>query len=887
MSRHRDVRNMNINDELADDDLSDNYDEEDDMTDAQRDQMATGLAKVRSVLGDDDESGIDDKQIKDALWDSFFDVEGTITWLLDERAKQVAAAAKKAPDNDDTIQAPLSALQRLALQRKQAGATPAGNSLNKFSGLAGLAKGLSRKPPTPIPQSADNKSTSANTISDSTTIATPTANPPPKLSKLSALAQKSAAQRAATLSASAAPQPQAGQPPPSKSASLSKLALRIKAQKEAQEAASRPPPPDVQMLEPEEPVLRPELKLFQSLRPAETMHTPMLDAGTNHARPIKAGPSLFGSVLVSKQEPEGAGDSFASIYSRILSGTSSSGFQFDTPSPDDAVLAAREGTRLNAFKKGSTVAHAPPGLKKVNPNKQPPSTKAAAKNPPTPRAPTAKKQVKAGPSANPLDMDMAGLNIDKPEDERDVEELPPPKVTIARAQVLEEARKEATSGDAEGRKRLSLVVIGHVDAGKSTLMGRLLYECGQVEEKRRREHERASEKAGKASFSWAWELDAGAEERERGITMDIAHSVLPTEHRTISILDAPGHKDFVPNMISGASQADCALLVVDATTGAFEKGFEGGGQTREHVGVVRSLGVRNIVIAVNKMDMVDYRKLRFDEIQAALFPFLIQAGFNASRIAFVPCAGASGINLTKQENPALQSWWSGQTLVDHIDQLEPPVRDFDSALRIPLSNVFKGVTSSGVGVTGRIIGGVVQVGEKVRIVPGDESAVIRSIEKDENSVQWAAAGANVTIYLANVDPINLSIGSVLCSPTDIVPLASSFTAQIIVFDIQLPIIGGSSIELFHHSREVPATVSKLIETMDRATGAVIKRNPRVLPKASSAKVTITLRASSSGSNARAVSIPLEPFAVNKEMGRILLRRGGETIAAGIVTEIFS
>ncbi|KAG9102065.1 Hsp70 suppressor, GTPase facilitates ribosomal subunit dissociation [Ceratobasidium sp. UAMH 11750] len=485
-------------------------------------------------------------------------------------------------------------------------------------------------------------------------------------------------------------------------------------------------------------------------------------------------------------------------------------------------------------------------------------------------------------------MDMAGLNIEKPEDaQSQAEELPPPKVTIARERVLEEARKEANQGDSGGRRRLSLVVIGHVDAGKSTLMGRLLYECGQVEEKRRRDHERASEKAGKASFSWAWELDAGAEERERGITMDIAQSVLPTEHRIVSILDAPGHKDFVPNMISGASQADCALLVVDATTGAFEKGFEGGGQTREHIGVVRSLGVRNLVVAVNKMDMVDYKKLRFDEIQGALFPFLIQAGFNASRIAFVPCAGVSGVNLTKLDNATLGSWWNGPPLVDYLDKLEPPTREFDTPLRIPLSNVFKGVTSSGVGVSGRISGGVVQVGEKVRVVPGDESAVTRSIEKDDTNVQWAAAGSNVTLYLAGIDSVHLTIGSVLCSLNDVVPLASSFTAQIIVFDIQLPIIGGSSIELFHHSREVPATVSKLIETVDRATGAVIKRNPRVLPKASSAKVTITLRAPSSGAGARGASIPLEPFAVNKEMGRILLRRGGETIAAGIVTEIFS
>ncbi|QRV91461.1 Elongation factor Tu GTP binding domain [Ceratobasidium sp. AG-Ba] len=338
-------------------------------------------------------------------------------------------------------------------------------------------------------------------------------------------------------------------------------------------------------------------------------------------------------------------------------------------------------------------------------------------------------------------------------------------------------------------------------------------------------------------------------------------------------------------MISGASQADCALLVVDAATGAFEKGFEGGGQTREHIGVVRSLGVRNIVVAINKMDMVLISR-SCDMRYRALFPYLIQAGFSASRVAFIPCAGVSGVNLTKLDNAALGSWWTEPPLVDFLDKLDPPTRDFDTPLRIPISNVFKGVTSSGIGVSGRISGGVVQLGEKVRVIPGDESAAIRSIEKDDNSVQWAAAGSNVTLYLSGIDSIHLSIGSVLCSPDDVVPLASSFTAQIIVFDIQLPIVGGSSIELFHHSREVPATVSKLIETVDRATGAVIKRNPRVLPKSSSAKVTITLRAQS-GANARAVSIPLEPFSVNKEMGRILLRRGGETIAAGIVTEIFS
>ncbi|KEP54105.1 EF Tu GTP-binding domain protein [Rhizoctonia solani 123E] len=868
MSRHRDVRNMNIHDELAEDEVSDTHDEDEDMTDEQKDQMATGLAQVHSVLGSNDESGIDDKQIKNALWDSYFDVEGTITWLLDQRAKQAAAAAKKVPDRDESLQAPLSALGRLALQRRQPGSSSATSTSDKPSGLASLAKGLSKKSLNVGTPPVVNQSP----VVASTLTSTPT-NLPPKISKLSALAQKSASLRASSVAKPSAPQTTTSSGPPP-----SKLALRIKAQKDAQEAAARPQP-EINAHEPESnvPSSGPEFELFGNLRPGNAH--PETNPQATFPHELRTGPSLFGNILASKRDTTDMAASLAQIYSGITSGPSSA-FKFNTPSPDEMLDLGNDFTPAHK-------ARAPPGLKKVNPNKQPPSNKAAPKITPTQRPSGSKKQPEresTAQNASVLEMDLAGLNLAQAQ-EQPPEEAPP-KVTIARERILEEARKEATSGDVDGRKRLSLVVIGHVDAGKSTLMGRLLYECGQVEEKRRREHERASEKAGKASFSWAWELDAGAEERERGITMDIAQSVLPTEHRIISILDAPGHKDFVPNMISGASQADCALLVVDAATGAFEKGFEGGGQTREHIGVVRSLGVRNIVVAVNKMDMVDYKKSRFDEIQATLITFLVQAGFNTSRIAFVPCAGVSGVNLTKSEEPALQSWWNGKPIVDYLDQLEPPVRDFDTPLRVPISNVFKGVTSSGVGISGRISGGIVQVGEKVRVVPGDETAVIKSIEKDDASVQWAAAGSNVTIYLASIDPIHLSIGSVLSSTSDVVPLASSFNAQIIVFDIQLPIIGGSSVELFHHSREVPASISKLIETVDRATGAVIKRNPRVLPKSSSAKVTISLRAPS-GPSARPTSIPLEPFSANKEMGRILLRRGGETIAAGIVTEIFS
>ncbi|KAI0254205.1 P-loop containing nucleoside triphosphate hydrolase protein [Lactifluus subvellereus] len=419
-------------------------------------------------------------------------------------------------------------------------------------------------------------------------------------------------------------------------------------------------------------------------------------------------------------------------------------------------------------------------------------------------------------------------------------------------------------------------------------MGRLLYELGRVEEKAKVANERASSKIGKGSFSWAWQLDGTTEERERGITMDIAVQMLSTPHRNITILDAPGHRDFIPNMISGASQADCALLVVDASTGEFEAGFDRGGQTREHVVLVRSLGVTQIVAAINKLDMVDWSKGRYEDICHHLKPFLVQSGFQTSKTHFVPVGAMPGVNLVSrngQDAVALNSWYSGPTLAQLLDRLQPPRRDITSPLRFPISNVFKGQGST-TGVWGRACGGLVQVGERLRVLPGDETAVVKAIETETDRVQWAAAGSNVTLYLTAIDPIHLNVGSVLCPLTDLVELASAFTARIIVFDIQVPILAGTSVELFHHSRDVPAAISKLTATLDRASGAVTKRNPRVLTKGTSAEVQITMRqAAFAGPGARSAAIPLEPFSANKEMGRILIRRGGETIAAGIVLEI--
>ncbi|TFY69490.1 hypothetical protein EVJ58_g378 [Rhodofomes roseus] len=591
--------------------------------------------------------------------------------------------------------------------------------------------------------------------------------------------------------------------------------------------------------------------------------------------PVAQTPDALSPRISSTKETKPSKLTMKSKAAQRKAGRESEPVPEEPPAAPLSPLFSPQATRSPAKEreKAAKLAQSKKDTSLANPTKKA-TIAATGRNPP------------AKQTSGQAEMDISGLNL-APKDEPIVEEEPP-KVAIALDKLLEQVKAELQTQEQAERRGLSLVVIGHVDAGKSTLMGRLLYELGRMDEKKRIANERGSSKIGKSSFSWAWELDGTTEERERGITMDIALQSLSTPHREITILDAPGHKDFIPNMISGASQADSALLVVDAATGEFEAGFQRGGQTREHLLLVRSLGVSQVVVAVNKLDQVQWEKTRYEEICDALTPFLIHSGFHPSKTKFVPVGAMAGINLTTRQGPeaaTLSKWYSGPTLTDLLDALEPPSRNVTAPLRFPISNVFR-EQGAGLGVAGRICGGVVQVGERLRILPGDGTAVIKSIMSDDKSLPWAIDGANVILYLTSVDPAHLAIGSVLCRPSDVIPLSISFTARVIIFDIDIPITVGASVELYHHSHDVPASISKLLATLDRATGTVIKNNPRVLTKGASAEVQISLRASgTSGPSAKAQPIPIEPFSVNKDMGRILIRRGGETIGAGIVLEL--
>lgn len=321
-----------------------------------------------------------------------------------------------------------------------------------------------------------------------------------------------------------------------------------------------------------------------------------------------------------------------------------------------------------------------------------------------------------------------------------------------RVNITEEYEKRSSA-----KPKLNLVVIGHVDAGKSTLMGHFLYDLGQVNERTMRKFERDSQKIGKGSFAYAWVLDETGEERDRGITMDIATNHFETEHKSFTLLDAPGHRDFIPNMISGTAQADAAILVVDASTNAFEAGFDAGGQTKEHAVLARSLGVQQLIVAINKLDMTNWSQERFMEIQTKLKTYLVHVGFKKSNLAFVPVSGLTGENLIKKSELDTLTWYKGGSLMEQIDKFAPPLRLLDKPLRMRVTDFFKGGigSSGGVSVAGNIESGSMQVGEQVMIVPGNELGYVKTMQVNEEPANWAAAGDSVLMTLVNLDIMNL------------------------------------------------------------------------------------------------------------------------------------
>jgi len=391
-------------------------------------------------------------------------------------------------------------------------------------------------------------------------------------------------------------------------------------------------------------------------------------------------------------------------------------------------------------------------------------------------------------------------------------------------------------------------------------MGRLLFDLKAVDQRTMDKYKKEAERIGKGSFAFAWVLDQGTEERARGVTIDIATNNFETEKTSFTILDAPGHRDFVPNMIAGASQADFAVLVIDASTGNFESGLKG--QTKEHALLVRSIGVQRLIVAVNKMDAADWSQDRYQEIQQQMQAFLTSAGFQQKNISFVPCSGLQGDNILTRITSTKASWYSGDTLVEELDKSEPTTYALDKPLRMTISDVFRGGVQNPLSVSGRIEAGNVQAGEQITVMPSAENAYIRTLEVDDEPQDWAVAGQNVVLNLTDIDPIHLKTGDVLCSAKSPVRNVMEFKAKVLAFDHMTPMY----LDIHRGRLHVPGRITQMVATLDKASGAVLKKKPKIVQPGSVVRVVVQLEQ----------AVPLEAPA------RVVLRANGDTVAAGLL-----
>ncbi|KAF2071945.1 hypothetical protein CYY_006739 [Polysphondylium violaceum] len=423
----------------------------------------------------------------------------------------------------------------------------------------------------------------------------------------------------------------------------------------------------------------------------------------------------------------------------------------------------------------------------------------------------------------------------------------------------------------DNKPLLNMVVIGHVDAGKSTTMGHLLYLLGYVDKRTLAKFEHESNRMGKSSFHFAWVLDEHDEERERGVTMDVCVRYFETKHRRITLLDAPGHRDFIPNMISGTTQADVAVLLINASE--FEAGFGAEGQTKEHALLAKSLGIMQLIVAINKMDVVGWSKERYDYIVESIKLFLVSAKFNEKNIRFVPISGFSGENLLELKEEKLKQWYKGPTLVDFIDSFSVGERLINKPLRMNVNDIYKSSSKGHVAVGGKVEAGIIGVGDKVLIAPGNEICTVKSIRRSNMESDWAVGGDNVDLGLLVENTQILRVGSILCDPEKPIPLSKKFMAQIVTFTLPIPMTNGFQCVFHCHQMEEPCTVTKLNSLLD-SNGGVSKKNPRCISDTATAVIEITLNRLSC----------LELYSSYRQLGRFTLRESGKTIAAGLITE---
>ncbi len=421
---------------------------------------------------------------------------------------------------------------------------------------------------------------------------------------------------------------------------------------------------------------------------------------------------------------------------------------------------------------------------------------------------------------------------------------------------------------------MNLVVIGHVDHGKSTLVGHLLFRLGLVDEKKLKELEEQAKSKGKESFKFAWILDKMKEERDRGITIDLTFMKFETRNYIFTIIDAPGHRDFVKNMITGASQADAAILVVSARKGEFEAGMSPEGQTREHLLLAKTMGIEQVIVAVNKMDApdVNYDQKRYEQIVGILKKFMKGLGFKVEDIPFIPVSAWKGDNLI--ERSPNMPWYKGPTLVEALDQLKPPAKPVDKPLRIPIQNVYT-IPGAGTVPVGRVETGVLRVGDKVVFMPPGVVGEVRSIQMHYQDLEKAEPGDNIGFAVRGVSKNDIRRGDVAGHVDNPPTVADEFTARIFVIWHPSAIAPGYTPVIHAHTASISARMVEILAKLDPRTGKVVEEKPQFLKPGDVAIVRFK---------------PVKPMVVEKfsdfpALGRFAMRDMNRTIGIGIITDV--
>ena len=435
------------------------------------------------------------------------------------------------------------------------------------------------------------------------------------------------------------------------------------------------------------------------------------------------------------------------------------------------------------------------------------------------------------------------------------------------------------------KTHINLVVIGHVDAGKSTTTGHLIFKCGGIDKRTIEKFEKEAEELGKGSFKYAWVLDKLKSERERGITIDIALWKFETPKYNVTVIDAPGHRDFVKNMVAGTSQADAAVLVIAAGQGEFEAGISKDGQTREHALLSFTLGVRQMIVAINKMDSVKWSEARYDEIVKETSNFIKKVGYKPAEVPFVPISGWNGDNMLEPSAncPWYKGWtketkngsYKGKTLIEAIDAIEPPTRPSGKPLRLPLQDVYK-IGGIGTVPVGRVETGVIKPGMIVTFAPAGVTTEVKSVEMHHEQIPEGLPGDNVGFNIKNVSVKDIRRGNVCGDSKNDPPMESaSFVAQVIIFNHPGQISAGYTPVLDCHTCHIACKFAELQQKIDRRTGKATEENPKFIKAGDAAIVKF---------------IPSKPMCVETfteypPLGRFAVRDMRVTVAVGVIKSV--